>query len=419
MLERFSSNQLVDILTHQIAQGQDKLFRLTNQLSTGKKFSTAYENPIQTAKALVIKGDMAANERRLANSTYALLELDSAESALGSMGDIVRKAREIVIAARNDSNGLNERKLHAQEVRQLGELMISVANTKAAGKYIFSGVQANVPTLKLASGASFSSAVYRGGEGDLGERSYDGNQSSLSLRTLFSSSASSAQVTGSIVNPSISSDGDLSFTVNDGADRITTVNVSLSAGDDLSDVISKINTEFVVSGGLGQIVRNSPTGFLNFATDLAIGDVTGETASITINNSSDDSILNDLGLKPSVTKGSNTGLLSFFSSLENALNTNDAAAIQDLLDIADYNLNKINNLRGQAGSLSNKVEALESVDDALQDKLEKDRSSIEDVDIAKISQQYTNAQTALQAAIQSTANFFRNSLRGLSGFLGA
>jgi flagellin-like hook-associated protein FlgL len=129
-------------------------------------------------------------------------------------------------------------------------------------------------------------------------------------------------------------------------------------------------------------------------------------------------VLNDLGLKPNVTNGGNSGLLGMFASLESALNTNNVTTIQGMLDIADYNLDKLSKIRGDVGSLTNKLESSESFEIELGSKLEKDLSNIEDIDIAKIGQEYTNAQTALQAAIQTTSNFFQYSLRGLSGFLG-
>ncbi len=418
MVERLSTNQLVNILTDQIARGQDKLFRLSNKLSTGKNFTNAYEAPLEAAKALVIRGDIESNKQRLSNNNYAKLELETADGALSAMGDLIRKAREIVVSASNGTSGATEKKLQAQEIRQLGELLVSLTNTKAAGKYIFSGIQGNVPTLKLSSGAAFTSAIYKSNEGDLGERSYDGNQSSVTLRNLLISSATSAEVTGSIVNPAVSADGDFTFTVNDGTGRVTTATASLSAGDSLSTVITKINTAFSIAGGLGTIARNNPTGFLNLSTNLPIGNAVGEDASITVSNESDDSILNDLGLKPNVTNGGNSGLLSMFASLESALNTNNVSTIQGMLDIADYNLDKLSKIRGDVGSLTNKLESSESFEIELGSKLEKDLSNIEDVDIAKIGQEYTNAQTALQAAIQTTSNFFQYSLRGLSGFLG-
>ncbi len=418
MVQRLSTNQLVNILTDQIARGQDKLFKLSNKLSSGKNFTNAYEAPLEAAKALVIRGDIEANKQRLANNNYAKLELETADGALSSMGDLIRKAREIIVASSNGTSGATERKMQAQEIRQLGELLVSLTNTKAAGKYIFSGIQGNVPTLKLASGASFTAATYRGGEGDLGERSYDGNQSSVSLRNLLISSASTAEVTGSIVNPTIEEDGDLTFTVNDGTGRITTATASLSAGDSLTTVVSKINTAFSVAGGLGTVARNNPTGFLNISTNLPIGNQVGEDASITISNESDDSILNDLGLKPNVTNGGNAGLLSMFSSLESALNTNNVSSVRNLLDVVDYNLDKLTKIRGDVGSLTNKLESSESFEIELGSKLTKDLSSIEDVDVARLGQEYTNAQTTLQAAIQTTSNFFQYSLRGLSGFLG-
>jgi|GEM_PF-1368709 len=418
MVERLSTNQLVNILTGQIAQSQQKLFKLSTQLGTGKNYSYAYEAPMQAAKALVVRGDIEANKQREKNTGYAKLELDSADAALSTMADTLRKVREIIVSASNGTQGANERKMQAQELRQLGEFMVSLANTKSGDKYIFSGVQSNIPTLRLGTNAAFTSAVYKAGESDMGERYYDGNQSSVGLRNLLISSASSAEVTGSIVNPSISANGTLKFTINDGAGRITTSTVSLAAGDSLASVVSKINAQFPVDGGLGSVARNNPTGFLNLSTSLPIGNASGETASITISNDSSESILNDLGIKPSVTTGGNSGLLSMLASLESALNTNNVTTVQSMLSIADYNLTKLTNIRGQVGSLSNKLESSTGFEIDLGAKLEKDLALIEDVDVAKLSQQYTTAQTALQAAIQTSSNFFQSSLRGLSGFLG-
>lgn len=418
MMDRLSTGQILNMLTSQISSQQQKVLKSGTQISSGKKFQNAYDDPLAASQAMISKGDGIANKRRIENIGTSKLELDSAESALTSMEDLTRKIRELVVQGSSGQYGADEREAIALEVRQYGELLISMANTRAADKYIFSGAQSNLPTFKMNDGAAFTSAVFKGGSDNGTERKIDGIQTSVSINSLFNASTSAASISGTKLNPTLSDDYDLVLAVDKGDGTEINFTASLSSGDDLSDVISTVNFAFVAAGGAGQIASESPSGHLNLGTGSIIGDTPGEESYVTISSSSDDDALNELGLRAGVYRGTEAGLLNTLNTIENALNTNNPSSLQSSLARIDYNLEKLNNVRAQVGALTNRLDSLENFEIELEAKLTKDLSIIQDTNILTASQEYSNAQASLQAAIQTSSNFIQSSYLNLSTFLG-
>lgn len=75
------------------------------------------------------------------NLSEAYTWMENSESALNHTTNVLQRARELVVQAKNGTLGQEDRQAIAREIEQLKKDLVQVANTKVAGKYIFNGTK--------------------------------------------------------------------------------------------------------------------------------------------------------------------------------------------------------------------------------------------------------------------------------------
>lgn len=116
-----------------------QLARYQHQLATEKRISRPSDDPVAIVHSLRLRSDLADIATFTANADHALCWLGSTEDALLHAGDIIQRASDLAITGANGTNP--EAALHAiaDEVDQLLEQMIQIANSAQAGQYLFGG----------------------------------------------------------------------------------------------------------------------------------------------------------------------------------------------------------------------------------------------------------------------------------------
>lgn len=144
-MTRVSENSASAALSFALGKSKSKLENLQMKGSTLKDITRPSDDPLSNVEALSINSNMADNKQYLRNADYALLHLNVTEKALEQLTDLVVKAKEIAISQSSDFYNEDVRKNIANEVNQLKNLAISIANKRVGQKYIFGGFS----TLKL------------------------------------------------------------------------------------------------------------------------------------------------------------------------------------------------------------------------------------------------------------------------------
>ena len=141
---------------------QTKLAKLQQQLSSGLKISAPAEDPEAAARILDLDKSITKTEQYQSNIAATRGRLNLEESALEAANNIIFKAKDLTIQAKNDTLNSSDRLAIKFEVDQLLEELAGVANTQNAnGEYIFSGDLATVPA--FARNATTGEYAYQGG----------------------------------------------------------------------------------------------------------------------------------------------------------------------------------------------------------------------------------------------------------------
>jgi flagellar hook-associated protein 3 FlgL len=125
---------------------QQELSQTQDRLTSGKRITTASDDPVAAARAeraLAAMVRSEANQRALEASRNVMQQ---AESALGDAGELLQQARELVLNAGNGSFTDNDRQTLANALKGIRGQLLSVSNRQdGAGSYVFAGQGTDSP----------------------------------------------------------------------------------------------------------------------------------------------------------------------------------------------------------------------------------------------------------------------------------
>jgi len=136
---RVTNNMMISNMLRNLGNNTQRMSKYQNQLDSGKKISVPSDDPVVAARALKLRTDVAKVEQYQKNINDSKSWLDTTDVALGKIGDVLQKARELTVQASNSTNTPEETQKIALELKQLRVQAIHLANSSYAGRYIFSG----------------------------------------------------------------------------------------------------------------------------------------------------------------------------------------------------------------------------------------------------------------------------------------
>ena len=156
---RISTSQIYDAGSRGILGSQSGLYRIQNQILSGRKFLSAQDDPVAAAQVLLDSQALAINTQYADNQSEAMSQLSFAESQVQAVVDALQNAREQVVAAGNGTYGDADRGYVADALQSQFDLLLGLANsTDASGTYLFSGYQGDTRPFEKAADGSVSYA---------------------------------------------------------------------------------------------------------------------------------------------------------------------------------------------------------------------------------------------------------------------
>jgi flagellar hook-associated protein 3 len=417
MVDRISTKQIYTAFHQNIFDNQSYLIEASNKINTGIKFKNNYDNPRASSLSLDFEGQILNNDLVLKNRSNVQTELELAENSLAQMKDNMDKVKELILTAANASTDPSALDILKTEIRSIGQALMQLGNTKSGENYIFAGKQSNlVPFELLDPSQSFSQTIYKEGLDNSKQKDAENIQTSFDIKNVLLGTGSPALIQGVKVNPSISAPGgNLDLSVNDGAGGQKLFSVALTTGDNLTTIRNKINTAFTTAGGSGTIAQIDPPWQLQLNTSLITPNNFNNEAKIDILKTSNNAVLNDIGVSINSKTGEDIGSLQILDQVELALDQRDKDALRLLLEKVDDNNSKLLELRSKVGLTLNKLQNLNSINQNFDTLLQTALSRVKDIDFLDTTSELNNAQARLSSSIETASNFFRSNL---SNFLG-
>lgn len=139
---RVSTSMIFNSGSSGIQNRQSDLFKVQNQMSTGRRILSPEDDPIGAAEVLKVSQSKSVNKQFLDNQGNAQVQLTFLESTLGSVSDELVRVIELAKQAESPSYSASQRGMIATELKGRMENLIGLANTQdGTGLYIFAGYQ--------------------------------------------------------------------------------------------------------------------------------------------------------------------------------------------------------------------------------------------------------------------------------------
>lgn len=145
---RITSANAFESSVSNLQRRQQALTQAQEQLTSGKRVLRPSDDPAaaaQAERALAAESRSTAQMRALDASRQSM---QLTESALGEAGELMQRARELLVSAGNATYTDGERRTIGEAIRGVRDDLLAVANRNdGAGRYLFGGQGADGPPL--------------------------------------------------------------------------------------------------------------------------------------------------------------------------------------------------------------------------------------------------------------------------------
>ena len=146
MVMKVSTGQYFDNASSQLATLQNSLSQTQTQLSTSLQIVKPSDAPDKASLVTRLNTEIAKQNAYVASIKTLQNNLTAQDTALKSANDVMARLKELTVQANNDTMGPSDRKTIAQEMTQLRDQILSIANTQDSnGNSIFAGSRVGQP----------------------------------------------------------------------------------------------------------------------------------------------------------------------------------------------------------------------------------------------------------------------------------
>lgn len=337
-------------------KNRSELSNLQNQASSLKKVTKPSDDPTGVSRILQNRTESQNMTQFDKNIFLGKSFLETTETALTQMGEVIVRAKELALQAANDTNSGMPREMIASEVEQLYNSIVELSNRRFGDRYIFAGHKTTEPPFT-------KEGQFKGDNGQIQIQNLEGQFMPINL-----------------VGSQVFLGEDLSYGGNVSREQ----NIPLTVEDLQKFKIDQIEAEFLKDEAQAhQIETRGPAN---------VGSV------------------QRVSERDPVTDARGVNVFQTIMGLEAALRTNDKLGIQDSLETLDQALNQVNLARAEVGGRTNQLLATsESIQRAIVDN-KAYNSQIEDADVFQVMTEINKSNQTLEATLSTSQKFLSQSL---------
>ena len=136
---RTTLNTIYSRIQTNLAKITTDMSKINSQISSGEQMSKISDNPVNLVSALSYRSSISEMDQYTENIQYGNTIITTAELALTQMKELTLRAKTLAIQATDPGYTTTNREAIAEEIENMFEQAVSLANTQVNGKYIFGG----------------------------------------------------------------------------------------------------------------------------------------------------------------------------------------------------------------------------------------------------------------------------------------
>ena len=136
---RITNSMMVSNMMRNLNGNLNRMDKIQNQMATGKRITKPSDDPVGMAQVLKLTSDVMASEQHKKNVDEALSWLETTETSVTQLKDVLQRVRELTVRGATGSLALEDKQAIQKEIVQLKDQILSIGNSTFAGRYIFGG----------------------------------------------------------------------------------------------------------------------------------------------------------------------------------------------------------------------------------------------------------------------------------------
>jgi flagellar hook-associated protein 3 FlgL len=391
MVMRVSENVKYNTIVNSMFKSQDSYNKLTEKVTTLKEINRPSDDPVGMTRVLNLRESKASVEQysRTINGCESWLTIT--ESKLSAVEDLLVNAREVAVGQSTATASAETRSTEAETVQQLIDEMLTLANSKYEGRYLFSGTKSDVAPFSSTGRDATEIGTAEAADGN----TFDGTVTSSGTYTGSANKTYVVKITGwdegtRTATYSVSADGGESW-ASTGETFVLPDGGSVATGD----IGDGIDLTFEDSGAV-----ELAAGDILYVNALAAGYYNGNGGEQSVNIGEGAAFAYSISGEAAFTdKGDGAvEIFEVLNSLKEALENNDQEGISALLDDLEAASNQISKNISKCGTRMNRLEIAQSSMTDMELDLTQLISETEDADISEIITKLSMKEIVLQAS---------------------
>ncbi|MBT9520821.1 MAG: flagellar hook-associated protein FlgL [Dechloromonas sp.] len=164
---RISTSMMFDTGTQNMLQLQTNLYKLQNQMSTGRRILTPSDDPVAAAQALEVSQRQSINSQFMDNQGNAASQLTNLESTLRSASDLISNVMSKAAEADNPNINDTSRQAIAFDINENFGQLLGLANSMdGLGQHLFSGFRGDTEPFGVSGSPGSRITTYHGDDGN-------------------------------------------------------------------------------------------------------------------------------------------------------------------------------------------------------------------------------------------------------------
>ncbi|MCB2297200.1 flagellar hook-associated protein FlgL [Clostridium tagluense] len=420
-----SNNFLRDMRTN-----LTNMSRIQGQMTSGKQITKASDDPFKSSRIMQMYSDIDSNKQYNSNINNSINWLDTTDTALSHVGNVVGRIEELLVSSGNAAYGSEQRQAIKDEVNQRIQEVSQILNTSFDGKYIFGGTDGTSKPVGTGKDGSGNDELIRStnvvGKPIDGKMIYSGI--TVGLGATFNISLNGG------VPITVTTTGEVesgTTTMEQAADILQTsinnaANLPIKQGEPGYNEVAKVKA---TADGAFNI---TPSGTFTFSDSSVIPPAPETTAAkdlglievpdkllvevsqgVTMDYNITASQVINYGM------GANENLMKLLGNITKHLDAKptDATYADDIKALTNADLEGIQKvmtnvlkLRSEVGAKQNRMESAETRNEDQNFNMTEILSATEDIDITEKTMEYATMQTVYMASLQTSAKVLQPSL---------
>lgn len=161
---RVTNKMMTDTVSANLFKQANRLLDAQEVVATEKLINRPSDDPIGMGKILDFRKAISSMDQYQKNVSQGKMWVEHTEIVLDEVNDLLNQAKEIAIIQSEGTSERDDRATAAQQVKNIYDQVMQLANTKLGGRYMFAGHETS--TVPFTRDAAYN-ATYNGDAGEV------------------------------------------------------------------------------------------------------------------------------------------------------------------------------------------------------------------------------------------------------------